>query len=309
MIGHYSPEEYVVFIDDDEAVAPARIVTRGEIAAMDARIRAAVTGGSFGDALVSYDDENDPHLHKQTEGRPMADAGQLVDKVLKHFDDALKLHCDSLNKRMDSLESRFKRRRGDENGEGLEEREEGELERERKEDGDLTLKHEGKDEDEPPEEKLEKEQARKVAYDSKADAESASGAANAQWRVQMDEVLSGLGQETPKVLAGESTRSYQQRILKSLRKYSPKFREVDLGGLNAVAFKAISEAIMADVAEAAKRGPDVPEEAGIVEVKKRDPTTGRLFSTFYGKRTFIHAMKRPAQHVRSFWPHGGSTAA
>jgi hypothetical protein len=125
----------------------------------------------------------------------------------------------------------------------------------------------------------------------------------------MDEALSGLGQETPKVLAGEGTRAYQQRVIKNLRKYSPKFREVDLGALNAVAFKAVSEAIMADVAEAARRGPDVPEGAGLVEVKKRDPATGRVVSNFYGAHTFIYDLKRPARHVRSFWPHGGSTTA
>jgi hypothetical protein len=319
MIGNYPESEFVVYVDDDETDAPARVISAAEIAAMDRRIKAAVTGGTFADALARHDDESDPHLRKQTEGtvtdKRQDESGQMVDKILKHFDDALKMHADALNKRMDSMEEQYRKDRAKRKADGHFDGEEGEETEEERElarkrekgDGDLHLRHEGKDENEPVEEREQKEKAREVVASTHAD--SADSAINAQWRVRMDEVLGGLGTETPKVLAGESTRPYRQRVMRGLRKYSPKFKEVDLGTLNAAAFDAVSEAIMVDVAEAARRGPDVPEGAGIVEVKRRDPTTNRVISTFYGKNTFIKEMKRPARYIKTFYPHGGSTTA
>jgi hypothetical protein len=311
--GTYSDADYVIYVDDDETEGTSpRVVTAGEIAAMDQRIRTAMSTVTFADSFASNNEIDDGRRRRDVRADG-EDSGQLVDKVLKHFDDALRMHADALNKRMDAMESEYRKdrakRKDSHFDEGPEEtEEERELARKReKGDGDLHLRHEGKDEDEPPEDRAEKEKAREVVASTHAD--SADSAVNAQWRVRMDEVLSGLGQETPKVLAGEGTRAYRQRVMRSLRKYSPKFKEVDLGTLNAAAFDAVSEAIMVDVAEAAKRGPDVPEGAGIVEVKRRDPTTNRVISNFYGAHTFIHDMKRPPRYVRSFFPHGRAAAA
>jgi hypothetical protein len=80
----------------------------------------------------------------------------MVDKVLRHFDEALRMHADALTKRMDAIEAKFKRRKDShfDEGEEREEREEGEdkdvrLDKRRKDDGDLTLRHEGRERDFP----------------------------------------------------------------------------------------------------------------------------------------------------------------
>jgi hypothetical protein len=314
MLCTYDPEIFEVFVDDAED-ATERVVTAADIAAVDAQIKAAGSGGAYADALARHDDETgtptDPLLRKQTEGTMKDDAGQMVDRVLKHFDDALRMHCDAINKRMDAMEAEYRKDRGKRGkdshfDEGEETEEERELARKReKGDGDLHLRHEGKDEDEPVEERTEKEKAREVV--AHADAESVSDAI-AMWRSRVDGLIGGLGQETPKSLSGEGVRPYQERVLRSLRKHSERFKNVTLSQLPAPAFAAVMDQILADAAEAAKRGPAVDGDQ-IIELKRRD-NTGRMISTFHSNgRTFIRDMKRPARFVKTFFPHGGSVTA
>jgi hypothetical protein len=207
MIGTYPESEFDVFVDDAEEGATERVVTAEDIAAVDARIKAAVSGGAYADGLARHDDETgtptDPYLRKQTtEGnvnKGDADAGQLVDKVLQHFDAALKMHADALTRRMDDLEEKMKR--ADKRRDGhFDEGEEGERKREKDE--------------EPPEDGTEKEKAREVVASSHADSESESDAL-AMWRSRVDPMIGGLCQETPKSLSGESLRAYQERVLRT----------------------------------------------------------------------------------------------
>jgi hypothetical protein len=320
MLRTYDPDIFEVFVDDAEG-ATERVVTAEEIAAVDARIKAAVSGGgTYADALARHDDESgvpvDPLLRKQTEGPMKDDAGQMVDKVLKHFDDALKMHCDAINKRMDAIEAEYKKDRAgrkkdshfDEGEEGEESERERELGREKR-DGDLTLKHEGrdKDEDEPSGTPVEKEKAREVA--AHADNEPADGQTCALFRVAFDDAMSGLGMQTPKVMAGESFRAYRLRVLNSVKRHSPGFAKVDLRDIRGPAMEAITKQILADTVKAAERGPDDVPPGQLREIIKIDPTTGRRMSLFYGPNTFIMSMKRPARHIKSFWPHGASTTA
>jgi hypothetical protein len=308
MIGHYPPEEFEIFVDDAEE--PARVVTAAEIAAMDGRIKAAMSAGTFADSFASNNEIDDGRRRRDVRADG-EDSGQLVDKVLKHFDDALKMHCDAINKRMDAIEEKYMKRADKKRKDSHFDEGEEEEERERREkgegDGDLTLKHEGRerDEDEPDKDKLDKERAREVV--AKDDNESVSDAI-ALWRGRVDSVIAGFGQETPKSLSGEGVRAYQERVLRSLRKHSGRFKEVKLSSLPPVAFNAVMDQILSDAAEAAKRGPAVDGDA-IVELKRRD-STGRMISTFHSNgRSFIRDFAPPRKHVRSFWPHGGSTAA
>jgi hypothetical protein len=109
MIGTYPEDTYVVYVDDDEADAPARVITAAEIASIDRRIKAAVTGGTFGDAFAP-NNEVDDGSRRRRDVRADADSGELVDKVLKHFDDAMKAFTTGINKRMDDLEQRYEKR-------------------------------------------------------------------------------------------------------------------------------------------------------------------------------------------------------
>jgi hypothetical protein len=123
MIGHYPPEEFVVYVDSTEAEEAPRIVTAAEISAIDARIKAAVTGGTFADGFARNDEIDDGSRRRRDVRADGEDSGQLVDKVLRHFDEALRMHADALTKRMDAIEAKFKKRK---DGHFDEEREEGE---------------------------------------------------------------------------------------------------------------------------------------------------------------------------------------
>jgi hypothetical protein len=303
-------EEFEVFVDDDEvAGTPERVVTAAEISKVDQRIRDAVNGTVRADGFAVNNEIDDGSRRRRTD----ADSGELVDKVLRHFDDALRMHCDAINKRMDALEEKYTKRadkRHDGHFDEGEEGEEGEHKRE-KDDGDLTLKHEGrdKDEDEPAEDLVDKTKARQVMASSHADSAPADGDACAQFRVAADDAMSGLGTQTPRPLAGETYRAYRVRVLRSLKRHSPGFAKVDLSDFRGPALDAVCNQILSDARKAGERGPDDVPEGQLREVIKIDPTTGRRMSLFYGPSTFIKMMKRPARHVKSFWPAAGARIA
>jgi hypothetical protein len=102
------------------------VVTAADISKVDQRIRDAVNGTVRADGFAVNNEIDEGPRRTRVDARGDAedksrDAGEMVDKVLKHFDDALKMHADALTRRMDDIEEKMKRadrkRRGDE-GEG-----------------------------------------------------------------------------------------------------------------------------------------------------------------------------------------------
>jgi hypothetical protein len=231
----------------------------------------------------------DPHLKHQTET-----AGKVVTDKRKDEDTSTKLDkiVDALGKlsaRMDALEGK------------------------RKNDGDLHLTHEGKKDGEGKEEGEEGEEPEKArelaAGDSDDDPTMADSSACAIWRSKVDQILTGLCMETPRSLAGETTKAYKVRVLRMIRRHSPGFKDVPLGSIaDEATFNAVEGAILADVLKAAERGPEAPADGGLVEMKRRD-NAGRMISTFAGKKTFIAALKRPPRYVRSFSIPGSAQMA
>jgi hypothetical protein len=298
MLREYDPNIFEIFVDDDEAEGTSeRVVTAADISKVDQRIRDAVNGTVRADGFAANNEIDYGSRRKRPDVRADADSGELVDKVLRHFDDALKMHADALTRRMDAIEEKMKRadkRRKDDESEGGEE-------------GERKREKDGGDE-EPDKDELDKERAREVVSSSHADSAPADGDACAQFRVAADDAMSGLGTQTPRPLAGETYRAYRVRVLRSLKRHSPGFAKVDLSDFRGPALDAVSNQILADARVAGERGPDDVPEGQLREVVKVDPA-GRRVSFFYGKNTFIKAMKRPARHVRSFFPHGNTAAS
>jgi hypothetical protein len=143
----------------------------------------------------------------------------------------------------------------------------------------------------------EREKAKPLVADAIADEDAIS-----DWRaMKLERVLGAHGLDSIRPLMGETLKGYQLRTLTRLKRFSPKFKDVDLASLKGAAFAAVTGIVLDEAFAAGERGPEVAEGAGLVEVKRRDPS-GRTISTFHGdgKTTFIRDMSARPRYVKSF---------
>lgn len=117
-------------------------------------------------------------------------------------------------------------------------------------------------------------------------------------QARADCVYSALGKRSaPAPYPSERPHTYRARLLKELRQYSPAWKSVgtflDFDGK---ALNAIEDEIYNDAQAWATRPTDLPR-GELREVKKVEPT-GHKVSEFFGRESFIVALKPPIQHGR-----------
>jgi hypothetical protein len=95
-------------------------------------------------------------------------------------------------------------------------------------------------------------------------------------------------------------KNYWVRFASRQKRYSPAWKDVELGDLPDNVFANAESAIFADSVAASKRGDDVP--VGLLRELKRMDNAGRLISTFVGPRTFIGGMGRPPRYIKKLAP-------
>jgi hypothetical protein len=99
-------------------------------------------------------------------------------------------------------------------------------------------------------------------------------------QVKADAAMNMLGMSAPKPLAGEGLLAYRKRLLRPLQKYSPAFKDSDLGvaSVDDATFNAVEASIYADAITAAKN-PEVGEGRLMERTTQRG---GHTFTEFYG---------------------------
>jgi hypothetical protein len=271
-------------------LTPEQAVEASRVAAIHEAARAAAHRDAiFAASAKSIADAN-------AQERVDEGTGENVDKTLQHAkldadkaakkdesDDPLQrilAALGDLSARMDSLE----RSRGDAG-----KRKDGDGEREEGEGG-------GEDK--------EKEKARQLVADAKADDDETQ---ITQFRIRADEVLGTFGQASPRALIGEGYRNYAMRVIRGLQAHSERFKGIGLDGLPPSAFAAITSGILDDAETVGRTGSDLMGGSVIVERKRRDPSSNRMISEFYGPHTFVREMSRPPRFVKSFNVPGQNT--
>ena len=117
-------------------------------------------------------------------------------------------------------------------------------------------------------------------------------------QARADEALTQLGDRAPQPLVGETPFMYRRRITDSLKKYSDRWKDIKLDGLDDKAFEQIEQQVYADAAVRAKSPNDIGM-GKMREVRKTTPS-GHVVTEFYGNGThFVKQFSRPVRRVRS----------
>ena len=251
------------------------------------------------------DDDKTKRAKEIEDAIKRADAGEGVqlDKVLEKMD----AFCNSMGKRMDALELEAKNKTA---------RRPGETRQADGDDDDLNF-------DELPEgeqerliaEEVEREPgaARETAADSarkrydetlrgenKYERERRRDAARLGHQAVADAVYQEFGKNAPGPLAGEPVRVYRRRLLRDLIRFSPAYKNVDLGTLHdARAFAVAERQIRSDALAEARRPTDVMAGTLRQVTKKIGPHT---HVEFYGQPSaWINQFAGPVrQNVTKF---------
>jgi hypothetical protein len=80
--GTYPPEEFVIYLDDDEAAVAPRVVTPAEIAAMDGKIKIAMRTGVFADGFASNDEIDDGWRRRDVRADGAATGSAICTKTI-----------------------------------------------------------------------------------------------------------------------------------------------------------------------------------------------------------------------------------
>ena len=99
-------------------------------------------------------------------------------------------------------------------------------------------------------------------------------------QVKADSAFSAIGERAPVATIGERPAAYRRRMLAQLQKYSPDYKEVDIGALGDGQLLNLAEKrIFADAQEFGKS--DAAAQGVLREIQRRDPA-GRTITTFQG---------------------------
>jgi hypothetical protein len=110
-----------------------------------------------------------------------------------------------------------------------------------------------------------------------------------------DAAYSAFGKRAPAPLPGERLAQYLPRILKPLQRHSETWRDVKIENFSGKNLEKIERDIIADAQVFADSAENVPSGDELVAVQKRDDS-GRMITTFRGRRSFINQFRPPA-HV------------
>ena len=136
--------------------------------------------------------------------------------------------------------------------------------------------------------------------------------ANADVQARADAVAGAWGERAPPPMQSERTLAYRVRLARHHQQFctEPNFKGLDLAALAATqpaAFDGIESRIYAD-SLAASANP-MAEDDRLIQRTRVDPDTGHRVTTFHGRRTFIHHLKRPSMRATAFLVPGSNRAA
>ncbi|MGO9774868.1 MAG: hypothetical protein ACLPSW_35970 [Roseiarcus sp.] len=118
--------------------------------------------------------------------------------------------------------------------------------------------------------------------------------ADAQARA--DSAYSALGKRCPGPMPGERLAQYHARILNPLKRYSETWRDVKIENFAGKNLEKIESDIIADAQTFADSAENVPNGDELVPVQKSDDS-GRMITTFRGRRSFVNQFKGPAMRA------------
>jgi len=168
--------------------------------------------------------------------------GQTLDKLLTKLDEMVD-HVGGLSKRMDDFEKRYD--------------DDAKRKKARKDDDDANDDHHEDDHEPVAEQPTQTpNMAKEVVADSlRADDDARryeTDLADAQARA--DSIAIEFGEHAPRPLSGERLFDYKRRLLRRYQRYSPDFKDVDLGKItDAATWSGIENKIYNDAREAAGR--------------------------------------------------------
>ena len=137
-------------------------------------------------------------------------------------------------------------------------------------------------------------------------------AANADAQARADSVAQSWGERAPAPMQGETPIAYRVRLLRHHQPHctEPSFKDLDLGALAAtapLALDGVERRIYAD-SVAASANPIGPDDR-LIQRTKIDPDSGHRITEFFGRKTFIHALKRPSMRATAFLIPGSNRTA
>jgi len=126
---------------------------------------------------------------------------------------------------------------------------------------------------------------------------------NAQARA--DAVMSLKNESAPRSLDGESPMGYRKRLLSSLKRYSPTWKDLDLGIITSDAvLRGVENTVYADAAEALKNPATWGSPDGELYERVELDDSGRKIKSFYssiGPKSWMSAFSgSPARRVTGF---------
>ena len=119
-------------------------------------------------------------------------------------------------------------------------------------------------------------------------------AAMADAQARADSAYSALGKRAPGPLPGERLAQYRVRLLKPMKQHSKTWNDVDLSTQSGNNLDLIEQQIYADAQVFADSAEYCPRGDELVAVQKRDDS-GRMITTFKGRRSFINQFKPEAR--------------
>ena len=264
---------------------------------------------------MSDDDKNE--RAKELERRLRGDAGGNLEKTLTAMTDTtekLGAAFDSLSKRVDAFEARRddgrrKDRRDDDDA---------------KRDDDLAFDNlpdeerekliSLQEEKQPGQAKATVADSTRTAYDemvrgeTRHERERRRESLRFDVMARADAVFSELGLRCPPPSALESLTVYRHRLAKALARYSPSYKQVDIGALTGRALDTCEAVVYADSRQFAKAPTDVMP-GQLRKVEKRQPGGHTIIEWYGSPAGWMNAFSGPVQlrATGSFrTPSGGS---
>jgi len=117
--------------------------------------------------------------------------------------------------------------------------------------------------------------------------------AMADCQARADAAYSELGKRAPRPMTGERLAQYRVRLLQPLKSHSMTWKDVNLADHSGKNLDVIEKQIYADAIAYADSAENCPSSGEIIATQKRDDS-GRMITTFKGRRSFVNAFKGAA---------------
>jgi len=237
---------------------------------------------------------------KEKTARMDADGGEKLDRILKHLD--------SMHARMDAMEAKFAKKDSEETEEKknvpgnapspskMDAKKDGEAESEVEKDRKESER------DEAAELRKRMDAAEREVKEIKDSAKEIPEAEQNEYtdaQSRADSVAQVFGKQAPRPMRGERLIPYRKRMLEPYRKYSDKWKNVELGLMSKQILDIAEAEIYADAMKAGLQPTDLPP-GKFREVTRVDPYTNQRVTTFHGTGTFfkqLGARPRRVTHI------------